>query len=429
MPRRPGRPGGGSLWQHRDFRRFWAGQGVSEFGDRITELALPLLAVNLLAASPQQVGLLTAAVWAPNLISLVVGAWVEQRRRKRVLMIAADTFRALVLLSVPATYWLGALSISQLYGVALLAGTAHVVFNTAYPSFFVRLVTRRQYLDANSKLSTTRSASFVAGPAVGGALIQALTAPVAMLVDAASFLFSALQLSRVSTTDPTPDGAPRPLLRRAAAGLRYVARDAYLRPSLACSTTMNFFVFVGTALLVLFASRDLGLSAGVIGLAFGIGAAGGLLGALSARGLARRLGVGRLIATASVAYPAAIAITALAGGPTWARACALGAAEFVGSFAVMCYDIPHNSLRSAITPDALRSRVAGAYSSVNYGSRPLGALVGGALGSWIGVRETLLLSAIGGACAVLWLLRSPILAVRDLDTLHPPGATAPTNTH
>lgn len=418
------RPGSDSLWRHRDFRRFWAGQGVSEFGDRVTELALPLIAVNLLAASAQQVGVLTAAVWAPNLISLVVGAWVEQRRRKRLLMIAADLSRALVLLSVPAAYWLGSLSLPQLYGVALLAGTAHVAFNTAYPSFFVRLVSRRQYLQANSKLSTTRSASFVAGPAVGGALIQTLTAPLAMLVDAASFLFSAFQLSRVTTRDPSPDSAPRPLLRRAAAGLGYVAHDAYLRPSLACATTMNFFVFVGTALLVLFASRELGLSAGVIGLAFGVGAAGGLLGALSAGWLAQRLGVGPLIAAASVSYPAAVAIAAVAGGPTWARACALGGAELVGSFAVMCFDIPHNSLRAAITPDHLRSRVAGAYSSINYGSRPLGALVGGALGSWIGVRETLLLAAAGGACAIFWLLRSPILAVRELDALQPP-----TNTH
>ena len=410
----------GSLWRHRDFRRFWAGQAVSELGDRVTELALPLIAVDLLVASPTQAGVLTAVVWLPNLASLVIGAWVEQQRHKRALMIAADLFRAGVLLSLPAAYWLGTLSMVQLYGVALLAGTARVVFDTAYPSFFVRLVSREQYLEANSRLSTTRATSSVAGPAVAGVLIQALTAPVVVVLDAVSFVFSALQVRRVEVGDPVPDAAEQSLLRRAAAGVSYVARHPYLGPSLGCSSTMNFFAFMSTALLILFASRTLGLSPGVIGLAFGVGAGGGLIGALGAGRLARHLGVGPLIAAASVVYPGAVAVVALAGGPVWLRAGALAGAELLGSFAVMCFDIPHNSLRATLTPDRMRSRVAGAYSSVNYGIRPLGALTGGLLGSWIGVRETLLVSAVGGACAVVWLVRSPVIRVRELHALEPP---------
>lgn len=409
-----------SLWRHRQFRTFWSAQAVSEFGDRITELVLPLIAVTLLDASPAQVGFLTAAVWLPNLASLFIGSWVDQRRDKRPLMIAADLARTIVLLSLPAAYWLDLLVLGQLYAIAILAGTAHVLFNTAYASFFVRLVERDHFLEANGKLSATRSISFMSGPAVGGILVQWLTAPVAIVVDALTFLFSALQLSRVKTSAGETDPAPESLLRRARAGMRYLLRHPYLRSSLGCATTVNFFNLMSTALIVLFASRHLELSAGTIGLAFGIGASGGLLGALAAAPLTRLLGAGRVIAAGAIVFPGAVAIAALADGPVWARAATLAAAQFVGAFAVMCFDVPLNSLQAAVTHDHMRSRVVGAFSSINYGVRPLGAVIGGFLGTWIGVRETLFVSATGGLLAVLWLLRSPILRTRTLTGLHPP---------
>ncbi|GAB2640010.1 MFS transporter [Kribbella swartbergensis] len=409
-----------SLWRDRRFRTFWSAQTVSEFGDRVTELALPLIAVLLLDASPAQVGFLTAAVWLPNIASLFIGTWVDHRTDKRPLMIAADLARAVLLLSLPAAYWLDALTLGQLYVIAVLAGTAHVLFNTAYASFFVTLIGRDHFLEANSKLSATRSISFMGGPAVGGLLIQWLTAPVAIFVDALSFVVSAVQLSRVRTQPSRNDEADEPLLHRARAGMRYVLRHPYLRRSLGCATTVNFFNLISMALLVLFASRNLGLSAGTIGLAFGIGASGGLLGALAASPLSRIFGAGRLIAVSSVVFPGSVTIAALADGPTWARAAALAAAEFIGAFAVMCFDVPLNSMQAALIHDHMRSRVAGAFSSINYGIRPLGAVAGGFLGTWIGVRETLLVSAAGGFLAVLWLIRSPIIRTRDLDGLRPP---------
>lgn len=415
-----------SLWKHREFRTFWSAQSVSEFGDRISELALPLIAVTLLNASPSQVGLLTAAVWLPNLASLLIGAWVDQHARKRRLMIFADLFRFGVVLSVPVAYWLDALTLHQLYVVALLAGTAHVVFNTAYTAFFVRLVSQEQYLEANGKLSATRSISFIAGPAAGGGLIQWLTAPVAVVVDAVTFMFSAIQLARVRTADIVPADDEEPLLRRARAGMAYVLRHPYLRVSLGCATTMNFFSFIGTAMLVLFASRHLELSAGTIGIAFGIGATGGLLGAVTAAPLARWLGTGRVIAVGSVVFPASVALAAFATGPFWLRAGMLAAALFVAGLGVMWFDVPHNSLKAAVIHDHLRSRVSGAYSSINYGIRPLGAVIGGFLGTWIGVRETLLVSAAGGLFAILWLLRSPIIRTRDLASLQPPEISSTT---
>ena len=409
-----------SLWRDRQFRIFWSAQGVSELGDRITELALPLIAVTLLNASPSQVGLLTAAVWLPNLASLFIGTWVDQRRDKRPLMIAADLSRMVVLLSLPAAYWLDLLTLGQLYAIAILAGTAHVVFNTAYASFFVRLVSQDQFLEANSKLAATTSVSFMAGPAVGGLLIQWLTAPVAIVIDAASFVFSAVQVSRLRTPVVEPDPTTESLLRRARAGMGYVLRHPYLRSSLGCATTVNFFNFIGSALLVLYASRNLELSAGTIGVAFGIGASGGLLGALAAAPLTRLIGAGRLIAVGAVVFPAAIALAAFASGPVWVRATALAAAEFIGGFAVMCFDVPLNALHTAVIHDQMRSRVSGAFSSINYGVRPFGAVVGGLLGTWLGVRETLLISSAGGLLAVLWLVRSPIIRVRDLSGLEPP---------
>ncbi|WP_020387209.1 MFS transporter [Kribbella catacumbae] len=410
-----------SLWRDRRFRTFWSAQGVSEFGDRISELALPLIAVTLLNASPSQVGFLTAAVWLPNLASLFIGTWVDQHRDKRPLMIAADLSRTALLLSLPAAYWLDVLSLGHLYAIAILAGTAHVVFNTAYASFFVRLVSREQYLEAGSKLSATRSISFMAGPAVGGLLIQWLTAPIALIVDALSFAFSAVQVSRLKVAPGDADGGEESLLFRARAGMRYLLRHPYLRVSLGCATTVNFFTMIGMALLVLFASRNLGLPAGVIGIALGIGASGGLIGALAAKPLAELIGAGRLIAIGSVVFPASLGIVAVADGPVWMRAGILAAAEFVGAFAVMCFDVPLNSLQAAVIHDHMRSRVAGAFSSINYGVRPLGALVGGLLGTWLGVRETLLISAAGGLFAVLWLVRSPIIHTHDLAGLEPPA--------
>lgn len=209
----------GGLWRDRRFLTFWSAQTVSEFGDRISELALPLIAVTMLNATPAEVGLLTAAVWLPNLVSLFIGTWVDQQPDKRRLMIAADLSRTVILLSLPLVYWLGWLSLWHLFAVAILAGTAHVVFNTAYAAFFVRLVPNDSFLEANSKLSATRSFSFMGGPAVGGVLIQWLTAPFALVVDALSFVFSAIQISRLKVTSATVEPTEESLLQRARAGM------------------------------------------------------------------------------------------------------------------------------------------------------------------------------------------------------------------
>lgn len=408
------------LWRDRRFATYWVGQGVSQFGDRIAELALPLIAVTMLHAGATTVGLLTAAVWAPNLLSLLVGTWVDHHERKRRLLVVADLVRCVVLLSLPVAHFLGAITLGQLFAVALLAGLGQVLYQTSYPSFFVSLVRRDQFVEANSLLSGTRSASFVAGPAVAGGLIQAVTAPVAMLVDSVTFAVSALLIGRVKVPDRPVDAADGAgLLRRARQGMALVLRDRYLRAALACATTINLFNLMAGAILILFASRQLGLSAGVIGLALGIGATGGLLGTVLAGRLTRRIGIGRTIALGAVVFSAPFALLPLAAGPTWSRAGVVALVEFVSALGVMWLDIPLNAVMTAVTPDGVRSRVMGAFSTVNYGIRPLGAVLGGLVGEWVGLGPTMVVAAIGGSLSVVFLLWSPIFATRTVEELGP----------
>jgi MFS family permease len=421
---------GQPLWRDRRFATYWVGQGVSEFGDRISELALPLIAVITLHEGPTAVGFLTAAVWAPNLVSLVVGSWVERRPQKRRVMISADLLRFAVLATLPIAHVLGVVSMAQLIVVALLAGFGQVLDQTAYQPFFVALVRRDQFIEANSLLSGTRSVSFIAGPAVGGGLIQLLTAPLAVGVDALSFVLSALMTSRVHVDEgPAHAVGSGGLLRRAREGMRFVTRHPYLRWSLGCASTLNFFSFVAAALVILFANRHLGLSAGVIGLAFGIGAFGGLLGALIAGRLSRAIGIGHTIAAGAILFALPYSFIPLAAGPHWARAAVLGGVEFVSGFGVMCFDVNLNAFQTVVTPDAMRSRVSGAYSTVNYGVRPLGAMVGGVLGSTIGIGPAMVLAGVGGALSFLWLLPSPIFSTRSIEGLGPvePPNVAPSS--
>ena len=405
-----------SIWlgDDRRFAAYWTAQSMSQLGDRVGELALPLIAVTALHATAAEVGLLSAAVWLPYLASLFVGSWIDHRWHRRRILVCADLARIAVLGTVPVLYVAGALTLWHLYAVALLLGVGEVFFNTAMPSVFVTLVDREAYVAAGSALSASRSGSFIAGPALGGWLVQLLGAPFALLANALSFAGSALLLGRIRLRESPPESEPGTVTRRARAGLRFVLHHRYLRVMLGCSTTINFFNFVGTALLVLFATRTLGLSAAVIGLAFGIGAGGSLLGAIIAPRLGRWWGIGRIGFVGAIIFSVAVAIPALAGGSPLTRAAVLTTAIFIGGIGVMFYDVSFNAIKTAVIPDDMRGRATGAYSTINYGIRPLGAIVGGLLGSTIGIRPTFVLAAAGGVLSVLWLLGSPLLRVRAI---------------
>jgi MFS family permease len=400
------------ILRERDFRRFWLGETVSLVGDQITLIALPLVAVLELDASASQMGLLTAAALVPNLLfSLHAGAWIDRRGKRRQLMIATTLGRAVLLASIPLAYVLGVLSLAQLYVASFLVGTLSVLFFVAYSTLFVSLVPRSRYLEANSLLHGSRALSFVAGPSVGGLLVQALSAPGALVADAVSFLASAFSLNSISPAEPPTEEPQRGHVK---AGIRYIRNSPIVRASLLATATINFFNFIFWALFILYATRVLEVRPSLLGLVLGAASIGGVIGSLIAGRLSRTIGVGPAFAVGCVVFPAPLVLVPLAGGAHWRIVALLFAAEFLSGLGVMVLDITAASIKAALVPDRLRARVSGAYMVVNYGVRPIGALVGGALGSWIGLRPTLWIASVGALAGVLWLLPSPIPRLRDL---------------
>jgi len=398
--------------RERDFRRFWAGESVSLFGDQITLIALPLAGVLALHASAAEMGYLTAAEIAPALVfSLHAGAWLDRYGHRRETMIATVVGRAALLATIPAAYWLGILTLAQLYIVGFLIGTLSVLFFVAYTTLFVSLVPRERYLEANSLLNGSRAFSFVGGPSVGGLLVQALSAPGALIADAVSFLVSAFTLSSIKPVEPPTEEAQSGHVK---AGLRYLWRSPVIRASLLASATINFFNFVFWALFILYANRTLGVTPGVLGLVLGAASIGGVTGSILAGRISRRFGVGPAFVASCVVFTAPLLLVPYAHGPYWVILALLFAAEFLSGFGVMILDIVGGSIKTALIPDRLRARVAGAYMVVNYGVRPVGALVGGALGTWIGLRTTLWIGSAAAIAGVLWLLPSPLMRMRDL---------------
>jgi MFS family permease len=409
-----------NLLRAADFRNLWAGQTVSLVGDQVSVIALPLTAVLVLDASAAEMGYLTAAALMPHLLfSLPAGAWLERVTRRRRLMIAADVTRCLLLASVPLAYALDSLTFAQLYGVAFLTGTLAVVFDISYMTVYVAVTRREDYVQANSLLNGSRAFAYIAGPSLGGVLVQLLTAPATLLVDAGSFLGSALFLTRIRAPEPPVEQSVGSMWSQVKEGMEFIARHSVLRPGLISVATLNFFNYAFTAIFILYATRELGISAGTLGVVLGAGAVGSLLGAFVAGRVGRRIGLGPAFVFGMVLFPAPLLLVPLAGGSEGLILAMLFTAEFLSGLGVMILDINVGALITALTPHRLRSRSTGAFSFVNYGIRPLGALAGGALGTAIGLRPTLFLTAAAGVCGVLWLLPSPVLRLVELPEEEP----------
>ncbi|HKP18743.1 MAG TPA: MFS transporter [Gaiellaceae bacterium] len=400
------------LRENLTFRHFWTAQTISLVGDQISLIALPLAAVLVLHAHAAEMGYLTAAALAPNLLfSLHFGAWIDRRGRRREAMIAADVGRAAVTLTVPVAYAFGALTMEHLYAAAFLTGTLSVLFAVSYNTLFVSIVPREEYIEANQLLNGSRAVSYAGGPSIGGVLVQALSAPVALVADALSFLGSAFFLRRISPPEPPAEERARGHL---ADGSRFVWTEPTIRASLLATATINFFNFVFFALFVLFATRELHVRPGILGLVLGAGAAGGVIGAAVVGRVVRRIGVGAAFVLGCALFPAPLLLVPLASGPYAVVLLMLFAAEFGSGLGVMILDIAGGSIKQALVPDRLRARVSGAYMVVNYGVRPLGGLAGGWLGSAIGLRETLWIATAGALLGVLFLLPSPLPRMREL---------------
>jgi predicted MFS family arabinose efflux permease len=407
---RPGIPP--LLRRNPPFRSFWTGQTISLFGDQVSLLAIPLLAALELGVGPAQMGLLGALALAPNLLfSLHLGAWADRRSARKALMVAADLGRAALLLTIPLAALLGVLSLTQLYLVAFASGSLGVLFSVAYNVVFVSLVGREDYFEASSLLNGSRALSLLGGNGAAGLLVQWLTAPFALLADALSFLASAFFVGRAGAVEPP---AALEAGGDLAAGARFVARTPLMRAGLLAAATLNLFNSAFYALLVLYATRSLGVSAGGLGFALAVGGAGCLLGAALSARLSGRFGLGRMLLAGFVLTPAPLLLVpAAAGSPRLAVAIIAGA-EFCNGIGVMVLDVGLDALYAALVPDRLRARVSGFFLLVNYGVRPVGALGGGLLAAAIGLQTTMWIAAVGALAGVLWLLPSPVPRLRGL---------------
>ena len=411
-----------ALLGERPFRRYWSAQTISMFGDQVSAIALPLTGVLVLHASAAQMGYLTAIEWLPSLLfALHAGAWVDRRGHRRATMIVADVGRALLLLSVPVCYGLGVLTLGQLYAVAFAAGTLSVLFTVSDATLFVALVDAGRYVEGQSLVYGSRALSFVGGPSAGGLLVQALSAPLALVADALSFLGSAFFLGRIRPAEPPTAGREKGAL---AAGLKFILRSGIVRASLAAVAVINFFNLMFFALFLLYATRSLHVRPGPLGLVLGVGAVGGVLGSVLTRRLAAKIGIGWAYVVGCVVFPAPLMLVPLAGGPAPVVLAMLFGAEFLSGFGVMVLDISIGSIFAAVIPDHLRSRVTGAFQAINYGTRPLGSLTGGALGALLGLRPALWIATAGGALGFVWLLPSPLPRFR-MPAAEPAGGSGP----
>lgn len=418
-----------SLVHHPDFRRLWTGDALGQLGAQLTGLALPVLAVQQLAATEWQMGVLGAAETAAFLvIGLPAGAWVDRMRKRRVL-VTADLVRALVLAAVVALALLGHASMPLLVVAALALSCATVFFDIAHQSYVPGLVGLDHVVEGNSKLQATQSVAMVAAPAIGGALLRVVSAPALIAVNVVTYLVSALAVGRIRQVEELPARGDHPPLRAAIAeGLRFVVRQPLLRRIVACTGLGNMFHASGEALVVLYALRHLGLDAAALGLVFSAGAIGGLLGAVLADRLARWVGDGRIIPLSALFFAPAYALTPLAsplrelGVPPEVPLVAGGA---LLSFGVVVYNVAQVSFRQRLCPPTLLGRMNASVRFVVWGSMPLGALVGGWLGSTVGVLPTLWFSVAGVTLAALPVLASPLLGMRELPGAGPAAAPTP----
>jgi Na+/melibiose symporter-like transporter len=396
-----------SLWRQPDFLKLWAGQTISTFGSGVTASALPLTAVLVLGANASEMGWLLAVESAPVLlVGMFAGVWVD-RFRRRPLLIGADLGRALLLACIPVLAGLGGLRIEHLFLVAAAVGVLRVLFDVAYRSFVPDLVGREGVLEANSRLATVEAVAEITTPGMTGALVQVIAPSTAILLDAASFVGSALCIAGIGQRESARPAAKasQTVWTEIAEGLRAVGSSPLLRTLATWEAVRNFFgMFIG-ALYLLFGLRELGLSPLLVGITVGIGGASNLLGTLLVQRITHRFGVSpTMVGAVLVGCIGPVAI-ALAPGRAVEGFAVLAATQALDLIHPL-YDVNALTLRQLNTPDHLLGRVNATLHVIGRGVIPFGALAGGLLGDAIGLRPTLLLAAAGIVLGSLWLARS-----------------------
>jgi len=406
----------GGLWRHPDFVKLWSAETVSQFGTQFTQLALPLVAIDVLHVSAFEVAALTTVEFLPFLlVSLPAGVWVDRLRRRPILVVG-DLSRAVLLASVPAAYWLGELTMAQLYVVGFLVGIATVFFDVAYQSYLPSLVERQQLIDGNAKLEISRAAAQLGGPGLAGIVIDFLRAPAALAFDAVSFVGSALFIFGIRKSERSlrTEGVPKRRMREELReGLRYVLTHPFLKNIAACTALFNFWGNMGFAVLLVFARRELHLSPLAIGLAFTLSNVGPLLAAFNANRISSRFGVGRTIIGASILGAPTFLVIPFAPEGNAALA-VLIPAFVIGGLSNVIYNVTQVSLRQAITPQRIQGRMNSVMRFIVWGTIPLGSIIGGILATSIGVKETLIVSGFGCFLPFLPVLFSPVRGIREM---------------
>jgi MFS family permease len=408
------RPGG--LWLHRDFRNLWAAETISQFGSQIDDLALGLVAIIVLDASAFEVAVYGTVNFLPFILfTLPAGVWVDRLPRKPLLVIG-DLGRFVVLATIPLAYVADVLTLWQLYAVAFLTGVFTVFFDVAYQSYLPSLVDREHIGEGNSKLEISRSTAQLGGPGLGGVLVELITAPYAVLADAFSFLASGMLLLRIrKREEPPAETAPdakRSLWDELKEGLRFVLRNPNLRAQAGCTATSNLFFSVTFSIFLVFLVREVELAPGVIGVLISLGSVGSLLAAFTTTRISKRFGIGpTTIAVTALNLPAMLLI-ALA--PASFPIPFIVAGGVLLGFVIVVYNITQVSYRQAICPPRLQGRMNSVMRFIVWGTIPIGTLAGGTLGSLIGLRETLVVGAIGSGSSVFWILFSPQRHLREM---------------
>jgi predicted MFS family arabinose efflux permease len=408
-----------SVLRDAEFLKLWTGQIISEIGSRITNYGLPMTAVLMLHATPVQMGILASLSGFAALLGGPLAGILADRFRRRPILIFADVARAALLLTVPLAAAGGWLSLPLICAVAAAAGLLTVIFEVAYQSFIPSLVPKEQILEANSRLALSFSIGEMAGPGLTGILVQTMTAPRAIVLDAASFVVSALSILWIRRREPAPTAhihgsSARDLL----AGFRHVARDPLLRPLALRAATIPLFYGFFLTLYMLFALEHLGLGAVALGVVISLGGVSNVFGAIIADRLVPRFQVGHVLIASSILGGLAALLVPAAGGPWYIAFAFLAAQQLLGDISFPVYSIHELTLRQAITPPELLGRVNAVMQFLFKGVFPFGALLGGLMATRIGIRPALVVAALGVMLSSAWLIFSPIRTLRTHQHKH-----------
>ena len=413
------------LWRNPDFVKLWGSLTIVHFGGQVTFLALPLTAALTLNASPFEVGVLTALEALPYpLFGLFAGVLVD-RARKLPVIIACDLGRGLALLAIPLCAWLGVLNMAVLYVVGFLIGLFTVIGWPAYQVFMTERVGRENLVEANAKIGVADSAAQLVGPGLAGALIQWLTAPIAIFMDAMSFFASAWMLRGIPPKESdVPKAKPRAIGTEIAEGLSVIWHNRTLRALVWSIGMWQVFRHAFIAIVVLFGARELGFSAGHVGVLFMVSGVGSLGAAWVTQRLNARFGMGPTMLGGIAGTGISWLVLASSTGPYWVASILFGSGLFLLDLSAMIFFINYLSLRQAVTPDRLLGRVVATMICLTVATAPLGGLAGGWIGEHYGLRAAMLFAGVGALLLgplVTWL--SPLAQMRELPGPQEPAIT------